>query len=83
MQWFPAVRPVFRLHQHRIAEMHTKDLEVRQRISGVIPCAGVSACFSREAILHLTDQNQGEAFRTSSFTEDYDIAFRVSELAGC
>jgi hypothetical protein len=52
----------------------------RQRISGVIPCAGVSACFSREAIQHLNDQNHGEAFRTSSFTEDYDIAFRVSEL---
>ena len=59
--------------------MHAKDLEVRQRISGVIPCAGV-ACFSREAIQHLNDQNQGEAFRTSSFTKDYDIAFRVSEL---
>jgi len=68
------------LYMDEFAEMHTKDLEVRQRISGVIPCAGVSACFSREAILHLTDHNQGEAFRTSSFTEDYDIAFRVSEL---
>ena len=68
------------LYMDEFAEMHTKDLEVRQRISGVIPCAGVSACFSREAIQHLNDQNQGEAFRTSSFTEDYDIAFRVSEL---
>lgn len=68
------------LYMDEFAEMHTKDLEVRQRISGVIPCAGVSACFSRDAIVHLTDQNQGEAFRTSSFTEDYDIAFRVSEL---
>jgi adsorption protein B len=68
------------LYMDEFAEMHTKDLEVRQRISGVIPCAGVSACFSREAIQHLTDHNQGEAFRTSSFTEDYDIAFRVSEL---
>jgi bacteriophage N4 adsorption protein B len=68
------------LYMDEFAEMHTKDLEVRQRLSGVIPCAGVSACFSREAIVHLTDQNQGEAFRTSSFTEDYDIAFRVAEL---
>ena len=68
------------LYMDEFAEMHTKDLEVRQRISGIIPCAGVSACFSREAIQHLNDQNQGEAFRTSSFTEDYDIAFRVSEL---
>jgi adsorption protein B len=68
------------LYMDEFAEMHTKDLEVRQRISGVIPCAGVSACFSREAIVRLTDHNQGEAFRTSSFTEDYDIAFRISEL---
>jgi bacteriophage N4 adsorption protein B len=68
------------LYMDEFAEMHTKDLEVRQRISGVIPCAGVSACFSREAILHLTNESAGEAFRTSSFTEDYDIAFRISEL---
>jgi adsorption protein B len=76
----PIMSLISGLYMDEFAEMHTKDLEVRQRISGVIPCAGVSACFSREAILHLTDQNQGEAFRTSSFTEDYDIAFRVSEL---
>ena len=36
------------LYMDEFAEMHTKDLEVRQRLSGVIPCAGVSACFSRE-----------------------------------
>lgn len=68
------------MYMDEFAEMHTKDLEVREHISGVIPCAGVSACFSREAIQQLNDQNQGEAFRTSAFTEDYDIAFRVSEL---
>ena len=76
----PITSMIAGLYMDEFAEMHTKDLEVRQRISGVIPCAGVSACFSREAIQHLNDQNQGEAFRTSSFTEDYDIAFRVSEL---
>ncbi|MEY2536786.1 MAG: bacteriophage adsorption protein [Verrucomicrobiota bacterium] len=76
----PILSVVSGIYMDEFAEMHTKDLEVRQRVSGVIPCAGVSACFSREAIQHLTDKNQGEAFRTSSFTEDYDIAFRVSEL---
>ena len=76
----PITSMIAGLYMDEFAEMHTKDLEVRQRISGVIPCAGVSACFSREAIQHLNDQNHGEAFRTSSFTEDYDIAFRVSEL---
>jgi adsorption protein B len=76
----PILSVISGTYMDEFAEMHTKDLEVRQRISGVIPCAGVSACFSREAILHLTDKNQGEAFRTSAITEDYDIAFRVSEL---
>lgn len=76
----PVTSLIAGLYMDEFAEMHTKDLEVRQRMSGVIPCAGVSACFSREAIQHLNDQNQGEAFRISSFTEDYDIAFRVSEL---
>lgn len=76
----PILSVVAGIYMDEFAEMHTKDLEVRQRISGVIPCAGVSACFSREAILRLVDHNQGEAFRVASFTEDYDIAFRVSEL---
>lgn len=76
----PIASMISGMYMDEFAEMHTKDLEVRQHLSGVIPCAGVSACFSREAIQHLNDQNQGEAFRTASFTEDYDIAFRVSEL---
>jgi adsorption protein B len=75
----PILSLISGLYMDEFAEMHTKDLEVRQRISGVIPCAGVSACFSREAITHLTEFNQGEAFRTSAFTEDYDIAFRIAE----
>lgn len=81
---FSFSRPVMSLiagiYMDEFAEMHTKDLEVRQRLSGVIPCAGVSACFSREAVRRLMDENQGQAFRTSSFTEDYDIAFRIAEL---
>jgi hypothetical protein len=62
------------------AEVHTKDLVVREHLSGIIPCAGVSACFGRNALAILADLNRGEAFRTNSFTEDYDIAFRVHDL---
>jgi adsorption protein B len=68
------------IYLDEFAEVHTKDLQVRQSLSGVIPCAGVSACFSREAMTRLVAFNSGEAFRTTTFTEDYDIAFRVSEL---
>jgi len=68
------------IYMDEFAEHHTKDIVVRERIGAVIPCAGVSACFSRNAISLLADMNRGEVFRTKSFTEDYDIATRVHEM---
>ncbi len=62
------------------AEVHTKDMLVRRHLSGLIPCAGVSACFSREAVVALAENNMGAMFQISSFTEDYDIAFRLRAL---
>jgi len=61
------------------AEVHTKDLVVREHLSGVVPCAGVSACFSRRAMAMLVEYN-GVPFDTTCFTEDYDVAFRLHEL---
>lgn len=81
---FSFTRPVRDLiggiYMDEFAESHTKDLVVRERMGAVIPCAGVSACFSRQAISLLAEMNSGEVFRTKSFTEDYDIAVRVHEL---
>lgn len=68
------------IYMDEFAEVHTKDLIVRRHFSGLIPCAGVSACFSRDAIVRLAERNQGEVFQVSSFTEDYDIAFRLRAL---
>jgi len=68
------------IYMDEFAESHTKDLVVRERMGAVIPCAGVSACFSRNAIALLANLNLGEVFRTRTFTEDYDIAVRVHEL---
>jgi bacteriophage N4 adsorption protein B len=68
------------IYMDEFAEVHTKDLTVRKHLSGLIPCAGVSACFSRNAIARLATSNNGEVFRTSCFTEDYDIAFRLRAL---
>ncbi|HEX4555622.1 MAG TPA: glycosyl transferase family protein [Xanthobacteraceae bacterium] len=68
------------IYMDEFAEVHTKDLIVRKYVSGLIPCAGVSACFSRRAIFMLAESNNGEVFRTACFTEDYDIAFRLRAL---
>jgi adsorption protein B len=67
-------------YMDEFAEWHSKDLVVRESMTGVVPCAGVSACFSRRAIAVLRDEREGEIFSTSSLTEDYDIAFRLHKL---
>ncbi|UTD29917.1 glycosyl transferase family protein [Bradyrhizobium sp. WD16] len=83
--------PVYSLHRgfsefvagtymDEFAEWHSKDLVVRESMTGVVPCAGVSACFSRRAVMALRDENEGEVFSTASLTEDYDIAFRLHRL---
>ncbi len=68
------------IYMDEFAEVHTKDLLVRKHMSGLIPCAGVSACFSRDAVVQLVQSNMGAMFQISSFTEDYDIAFRLRAL---
>lgn len=67
-------------YMDEFAEWHSKDLVVRESMTGVVPCAGVSACFSRRAIVALRDERKGEVFSTESLTEDYDIAFRLNKL---
>lgn len=68
------------IYMDEFAEVHTKDLLVRKHLSGLIPCAGVSACFSRDAVVALAENNMGAMFQITSFTEDYDIAFRLRAL---
>lgn len=71
-------------YMDEFAEWHTKDLLVRERLTGVVPCAGTSACFSRRSIQMLIDAAQGsdEVFKRGSLTEDYEISFRLNKL-GC
>ena len=67
-------------YMDEFAEWHSKDLVVRESMTGIVPCAGVSVCFSRAAISLLHAEQEGEVFSTTSLTEDYDIAFRLKNL---
>lgn len=67
-------------YMDEFAEWHSKDLVVRESMTGVVPCAGVSACFSHRAIDALRLEQAGEVFSTNSLTEDYDIAFRLARM---
>ncbi len=67
-------------YMDEFAEFHTKDLVVRERLTGFIPCAGVAACFSRRALEALNEDRNGETFDPTALTEDYDVAFRIKKL---
>lgn len=62
------------------AELHAKDIVVREAMVGQVPSAGVGTCFSRRAITALLELGDGVAFDTQSLTEDYDIGFRLKQL---
>ena len=40
------------------AELHGKDVIVREALVGQVPSAGVGTCFSRRAVLHLLDEGR-------------------------
>ena len=62
------------------AESHTKDLVVRERISRMVPSAGVGTALSRETLDELAAQNRGQMFNVQTLTEDYDLGFRLQAL---
>lgn len=59
------------------AELHGKDVVVREALAGQVPSAGVGTCFSRKAVLALLADGHGIAFDAQSLTEDYDIGIRL------
>ena len=61
------------------AELHGKDVPIREALVGQVPSAGVGTCFSRRAIMRLLDEGEGIAFSTQSLTEDYDIGIRLQQ----
>ncbi len=60
------------------AENHTKDLVVRERLSGFVPGAGVGCGFSRHALETMAANCNNQIFNLDTLTEDYDFAFRLS-----
>lgn len=59
------------------AQVHVKDLRVREWLTGGVPSAGVGTGFSRDAIkLAWQNEIQG-AFREDLLTEDYEISMQL------
>jgi adsorption protein B len=64
-------------YMDEFAEVHGKDILVREALAGQVPSAGVGSCFSRRAVLALLADGDGIAFDVQSLAEDYDIGFRL------
>src|SRR6185295_10320008 len=64
-------------YMDEFAELHGKDILVREAMAGQVPSAGVGSCFSRRAVMALLADGDGLAFDVQSLTEDYDIGFRL------
>jgi len=59
------------------AELHTKDLFVRESIGGIVPSAGVGTAFARYALDRLAAANDGDPFFIGNLTEDYEVGIRL------
>lgn len=75
--WYELVAGVY---MDEFAEWHAKDLVVRESVSGMVPSAGVGTCFSRKALVALSDATQNQPFSADSLTEDYDVGARLAEM---
>lgn len=76
-EWYELVAGVY---MDEFAEWHAKDLVVRESVSGMVPSAGVGTCFSRRALLALSEQTDNQPFNTDSLTEDYDVGARLAAM---
>lgn len=59
------------------AENHSKDMIVRERLTGILPSAGVGCAFSRRALELMARDNNNQVFNTGSLTEDYEFGLRL------
>ncbi|WP_282266442.1 glycosyl transferase family protein [Stenotrophomonas sp. PS02298] len=76
-EWYELVAGTY---MDEFAEWHAKDLVVRESLSGTVPSAGVGTCFSRRALLALSEETNNQPFNTDSLTEDYDIGARLGRM---
>jgi adsorption protein B len=61
------------------AQLHYKDLIVREMLSGCVPAAGVGCAFSRRALEQIGQRNGNQVFSIDSLTEDYDFGLRLKQ----
>ncbi|BDU68789.1 bacteriophage N4 adsorption protein B [Geothrix oryzae] len=76
-EWYQLVAGTY---QDDFAECHSKDMVVRESLTGLVPCAGTGMCYSRRALAALMAETGDSPFNTATLTEDYDFSFRLKKF---
>jgi adsorption protein B len=58
---------------------HLRDLPVREKIGGIVPCAGVGCGFARSVLEELVEK-RGTLFDDWSLTEDYHLSVELRRM---
>ncbi len=62
------------------AEAHTRDMIVRSHLKAPVPSAGVGTAISRDLVLALRAEQNGQVLDESSLTEDYQLGHTAARL---
>ena len=60
------------------AELHGKQMVLREALGASIPSAGVGCAFARDALHRLSARTQGKPFDAQSMTEDYELGLQLT-----
>ena len=62
------------------AEKHTRDLIVREALTGAVPSAGVGTALSRKTLKTVAAARSHQPFNTNPLTEDYEFGLQLKEF---
>ncbi|ATW03864.1 glycosyl transferase family protein [Sphingorhabdus sp. YGSMI21] len=60
------------------AELHGKQMVLREALGASIPSAGVGCAFAREGLQKLSVRTRGKPFDAGSLTEDYELGLHLT-----
>jgi len=70
---------IHRTYCDAFAEVHSKDLIVRQALKVFIPFAGTGMAFKRD-IFKILEHDNAQVFNEANLTEDYELGLRLSKM---
>lgn len=70
---------IHRIYCDGFAEVHTKDMVVRQVLNAFIPFAGTGMAFKRD-LFEFLENNYGQVFNEHNLTEDYELGLKLHKM---